>query len=163
MELTQTQLKAVLYYDPDTGLFRRICGKGSHSGVVGTIPQSQRHAYLKIGVGRKIYSAHRLAWLYMTGSFPLGQVDHINGDKLDNRFANLRVATTSQNKQNTRKARKDSRSGLLGATWHSKSKKWRAAIQIDGKKKHLGYFDTPEEAHRVFIEHKRRYHAFCTI
>ena len=52
---------------------------------------------------------------------------------------------------------------MIGASWHTKSNKWRAAIQIDGKKKHLGYFDTPEEAHQVFMEQKREHHAFCTI
>jgi hypothetical protein len=163
MDITQSQLKAALHYDPDTGVFTRLTGKGSKSNVVGTVPKGERHAYLKIGIGRKIYQAHRLAWLYMTGACPEGFIDHINGNKLDNRFSNLRVATASQNKQNTRKARRDSKSGLLGASWHSRTNKWRAAIQIDGKKKHLGYFDTPEQAHLVFIEYKRRYHAFCTV
>jgi hypothetical protein len=159
MELTQENLKDVLHYDPETGNFTRLKNKGSKSPSVGTL----LNGYLRIGVGQKIYAAHRLAWLYMTGSFPSGQIDHINGNKLDNRFVNLRVATASENKQNMRKARRGSRSGLIGASWHTQSQKWRAAIQIDGKKKHLGYFNTAEEAHLVFLEHKRRHHPFCTL
>lgn len=163
MNLTQKRLKAVLHYDPVTGVFKRFSGKGCKSGSIGTVPKGDRFAYLRIGVDRKIYGAHRLAWLYMTGSFPDRLIDHINGDKLDNRFVNLRLATNSENKQNVRKARSDSRSGLIGATWYAQGQKWRAAIQIDGKKKHLGYFNTAEEAHLVFMEHKRRHHPFCTL
>jgi len=160
-DLTQDQLTQALHYDPETGVFRRR--SRMNASKIGTVPKNPRHAYLNIGIGFHVYRAHRLAWLYVHGSWPDGQIDHINGDKLDNRIANLRVATNSQNKQNMRKARSDSRSGLIGASWHTKSNKWRAAIQIDGKKKHLGYFDTPEEAHQVFMEHKRERHAFCTI
>lgn len=160
-DLTQDQLMQALHYDPETGVFKRR--SRMTASKIGTVPKNPRHAYLNIGIGFHVYRAHRLAWLYVHGSWPDGQIDHINGDKLDNRISNLRVATTSQNKQNMRKARSDSRSGLIGASWHTKSNKWRAAIQIDGKKKHLGYFDTPEEAHQVFMEHKRERHAFCTI
>jgi hypothetical protein len=158
--LTATRLREVLHYDADTGVFVRLTRKYP---TTGTVPKNPRCAYLCIGIDYRVYRAHRLAWLYVHGSWPDGQIDHINGDKLDNRIANLRVATASQNKQNMRKARSDSRSGLIGASWHTKSNKWRAAIQIDGKKKHLGYFDTPEEAHQVFMEQKREHHAFCTI
>ena len=158
--LTATRLREVLHYDENTGVFVR---RTKNQPKIGTIPKNPNHAYLNIGIDYKVYKAHRLAWLYVHGEWPKHQIDHINGDKLDNRIANLRVATTSQNKQNMRKARSDSKSGLIGASWHTKSNKWRAAIQIDGKKKHLGYFDTPEEAHQVFMEHKREHHAFCTI
>lgn len=160
-DLTQERLLQVIRYDPETGLFKRI--NNATLKKIGTIPKDPKNAYLKIGVDYRVYSAHRLAWLYVYGVWPDGQIDHINGDKLDNRICNLRVATTSENKQNMRKARSDSRSGLLGASWHTKSGKWRAAIQINGKKKHLGYFDTPEEAHRIFIEQKRIHHKFCTV
>jgi hypothetical protein len=159
--LTQQRLMQAYHYDPETGLFRRIGSKGPER--IGTIPKVKGNGYLNIGLDYNVYRAHRLAWLYVHGSWPDGQIDHINGDKLDNRISNLRVATTSQNKQNMRKARSDSRSGLIGATWYSKYGKWRAAIQVDGKKRHLGYFDTAEEAHKAFIEQKRLHHEFCTI
>ena len=159
--LTAQKLKEVVHYNPETGEFTRKDPKLRSCN--GTIPKNPRHAYLNIGIDYRVYKAHRLAWLYTHGEWPKGQIDHINGDKLDNRISNLRVATPSQNKQNARKARSDSRSGLLGATWYSKGKKWRAAIQVDGKKKHLGYFDTAQEAHDVFMKAKRELHGFCTV
>jgi len=160
-DLTQEQLIRALHYDLQTGIFKRKLRK--NTSKIGTIPKNPRHAYLNIGIYYHVYRAHRLAWLYVHGSWPNGQIDHINGDKLDNRIDNLRVATASQNKQNMRKARADSRSGLIGASWHSKSGKWRAAIQINGKKKHLGYFETAKEAHDIFMAYKRNFHEFCTI
>ena len=162
--LSAQRLKELLHYDADTGQFTRLTEKGGlQHRRVGTIKKQERYAYLIIGVDYKTYRAHRLAWLYIYGEWPSGQIDHINGDKADNRISNLRVATDSQNKQNARKARSDSKSGLIGATWYSRSNKWRAAIQVDGKKKHLGYFDEAEEAHAVYIEAKRILHPFCTI
>lgn len=159
--LTAKELRDVVHYDADTGNFTRKDPK--LRSCTGTIPKNPKRAYLNICINYKIYKAHRLAWLYIYGEWPNGQIDHINGDKLDNRILNLRTATNAQNKQNSRKARSDSKSGLLGATWYTKGNKWRASIQVDGKKKHLGYFATAEEAHDVFIQAKRKLHAFCTI
>jgi hypothetical protein len=158
--LTATRLREVLHYDADTGIFARLTKRQQS---VGTVPKNPNHAYLNIGVDWKVYRAHRLAWLYVHGEWPKHQIDHINGNKLDNRIVNLRVATASQNKQNMKQARSDSRSGLIGASWYASGNKWRAAIQIDGKKKHLGYFDTAEEAHQIFMEAKRQHHKFNTL
>lgn len=160
--LTSARLRELLHYDEKTGVFTRHAQSQRHLPV-GTVPKNPRYAYLRICLDYKIYMAHRLAWLYVNGVWPDGQIDHINGNKLDNRIENLRDATPSQNKQNMRKARADSKSGLAGASWYSSGNKWRAAIQIDGKKKHLGYFDTAEEAHQVFMDAKRKHHSHCTV
>lgn len=162
--LTAQRLKEVLHYDADTGLFTRFPVKGSsRKHRVGATPKSESNGYLRIKIDHKLYRAHRLAWLYVYDEWPNDQIDHINGDKTDNRILNLRAATSSQNKQNARKARLDSRSGLIGAMWHGQSGKWRACIQVDGKRKYLGRFDQAEQAHAVYIEAKRTLHPFCTI
>ncbi len=159
--MTAQRVKELFHYDADTGLFTRFPAKNIRRGqnCVGTI----NRGYLRIKIDYKLYSAHRLAWLYVHGEWPNDQIDHINGDMADNRISNLRAATNSQNKQNARKARSDSRSGLIGAMWDSQKNKWRAEILVDGKRKHLGYFEQAEQAHAVYIEAKRTLHPFCTI
>jgi len=162
--LTAQRLKEVLHYDADTGQFTSLRAKGRRRHErVGTISKNEHFSYLRIRVDYKKYQAHRLAWLYVHGEWPNDGIDHINGDKVDNRISNLRAATHAQNKQNLRKARSDSKSGLLGASWSLALNKWRACIGVDGKKKHLGYFDKAEQAHAVYIEAKRTLHPFCTI
>lgn len=84
-------------------------------------------------------------------------VDHINGDTLDNRRENLRIATLSQNAMN-RKIRRDSKSGFKGVKWHNKTKKWTATIAVDGKYHYLGYYNTPEEAHEAYCEKAKELH-----
>ena len=162
--LTAQRLKEVLHYDADTGQFTRcpVKGRRSHERV-GTISKKKHLAYLRARLDNKNYFAHRLAWLYVHGEWPNGQIDHINGDKVDNRISNLRVATPAQNAQNLRKARSNSKSGLIGTIWYGKKNKWRACIRVEGKIKHLGYFEQAEQAHAVYIEAKRTLHPFCTI
>lgn len=103
--------------------------------------------------------------LLMTGDSPPDDmtVDHIDGDKLNNRWSNLRVVTQAVNNQNLRSARVGSKSGLIGAHWNKQDKKWQAGIRINGKNVHLGKFDTPEEAHAAYIAKKREVHDGCTI
>lgn len=157
--LTVQRLKELLHYDADTGQFTGLRANGRKHERVGT----GNRGYLVICVDQKRYKAHRLAWLYVHGEWPNDQIDHINGDRADNRISNLRAATNSQNKQNLRKARSDSRSGLIGAMWDGRSNKWRANILVDGKRKYLGYFEQAEQAHAVYVEAKRTLHPFCTI
>jgi hypothetical protein len=115
---TQKRLKELLNYDPNTGLFRwkGNFGHGTKEGkIAGTLRkandrQSGRRA---IGIDGKIYRAHHLAWLYMTGNWPSRQVDHCNRIKSDDRWENLRLATQEQNSRN-RNVRKDSKSRIMG-------------------------------------------------
>lgn len=159
--LTAQRLKELFHYDAETGQFTRFPANNIRRGqnCVGVI----KSGYLTIGIDKKRYKAHRLAWLYVHGKWPNDQIDHINGERVDNRISNLRAATASQNKQNARKARSDSRSGLIGAIWESRANKWRSHIRFEGKTKHLGYFDEAAQAHAVYIEAKRILHPFCTI
>jgi hypothetical protein len=109
-----------------------------------------------------LISCHRLAWLYMTGSLPTHQIDHIDGDRKNNRWTNLRDVTTSVNQQNRRTPRSDNSCGLIGVT-REKNNRFTASIRFEGKQRRLGTFATPEEAHSVYVEAKRRVHEGCTL
>lgn len=160
--MTQSELKALLHYDPETGVFAWLPRPRIRGGkVAGNVSPD---GYWRIGLGgrpSKLFLAHRLAWLYMTGEWPRLDIDHINGDKTDNRWSNLRDVTRSVNLQNQRRARSDSTSGLLGA--HKNGRGWSARIYVDGVKRHLGTFATAAEAHAHYLEAKRRVHEGCTI
>lgn len=102
---------------------------------------------------------HRVILERMTGR-PLTKVeltDHANGDTLDNRRANLRIATKAENMQNRRKSAHNT-SGFKGVNWHRKTGKWQARITVNGKRKNLGYFDSPEMAHATYCEAAIKYH-----
>lgn len=101
--------------------------------------------YLVIGMNEKIYLAHRLAWYMHFNVWPLGQIDHKNGDKTDNRIENLRIATDQQNRFNTG-LRVDNRSGVTGVCWIKTMKCWRAGIHSNRKFVHLGYFASKDDA-----------------
>ena len=143
-ELKQERLKELLHYDQESGLFTRRVRRGRclAGEVAGTLTDT---GYIKIYYEGKLYRAHRLAWLYMTGVWPDSEIDHINGDRSDNRWANLRSALPHQNRQNTLLIPNNS-SGYIGVSWSSNRRKWAAAIQHLGKTKWLGYFDNKEDA-----------------
>jgi hypothetical protein len=100
---------------------------------------------------------HVLAWFYTHGVWPADQLDHINGDKSDNRIDNLRIATASQNKANSGPYRNNP-TGLKGAYWYKPLQMWVSKIRKDGKLHHLGYFATAEEAHTAYCEAAKRLH-----
>jgi len=117
-DLTAARLRELLHYDPDTGVFTRLvktCNSLPINHPVGSI---DRHGYYRTKIEYKTYSLHRLAWLYVYGSFPANHIDHINGRKTDNRICNLRNVTQAENIQNQREAQKGTRSGLLGTYWN---------------------------------------------
>lgn len=141
------KLRKLFAYDPETGIFRRLVSAGGKP--VGSIAGTPRtdDGYVIIWIDCQCYRAHRLAWLYMTGSWPPQFIDHANGIKGDNRFANLREANPMQNLRNS-KLRRDNKVGLKGV--YSVRKKWRARIVINGAHRCLGYFPTAEEAHAAY-------------
>jgi len=131
--LTQTHLKRLVTYDPLTGEFTRLLGKRAGHPVGSKIRAGYTHIFLT----GQTYKAHRLAWLYVYGMWPNGQIDHINHNRSDNRIANLRDVTCSVNHQNRNRHTK-SKSGVLGVTWHARDRRWQAHIEVNGKAKHLG-------------------------
>jgi len=158
--LTQERLKELLSYDPETGVFVWVVKPSQrvYIGAVAGIKKPNGYWYIKIDC--KLYRAHRLAWLYMTGAFPPGQTDHINRARADNRFANLRAVTHSENQHNRIK-QKNNTSGLKGVSYHKASKKWLAQIWSSNVSKYLGVFLTPEEASAAYLAAQRIYHPTC--
>lgn len=163
--LTVERLKEMLSYNPDTGSFTWIAsrrpGRWNNKSAGGV----NSDGYIMVSCFGQSYLAHRLAWLYMKGTWPGHQVDHKNGKRADNRWENLRAATNRFNQENLRKARKDNSCGVLGVSHDKRAKKnpWRACITVDSKKECLGRFATPEEAHEVYLQAKRSLHQGCTI
>ena len=149
--LTQTELKQQLHYDPYTGDFTRLVsnsGRVRAGSIAGCI---NAQGYNLISINYKRYLSHRLAFLWMTGAFPENMVDHINHKRAYNRWVNLRAATRSENLRNSRK-RSDNTSGCKGVYFNKGAGKYVARIMANGVKKHLGLFDTPEEAHQVYCQ-----------
>lgn len=137
--LTQARLKELFSYDEQTGLFKRkttVSPNAKIGDFAGSL--SKKLGYLIIGIDKNQYYAHRLAWLYVKGEFPSGQIDHINRKRFDNRICNLRDVTSGQNKQNM-SLRVDNKSGAKGVFWYEPRNKWIAYIRFNGKRYSLGY------------------------
>jgi hypothetical protein len=118
------------------------------------------HGYVKIGINGKIYSAHKIVWAMATGEWPNHLIDHINGNKSDNRMENLRKADVVKNAYN-QKIPKNNKSGYKGVYFDStrvSPKKWKASCSISGKRFTLGHFMTPEEAHNALIKFREEHH-----
>lgn len=156
--LTSERLKELLDYDPETGVFTRKPGKGVQGGG-GTAGCPHCNGYWMISVEGKAYLAHRLAWLYTSGHWPKDQLDHINGVRDDNRLVNLRESSSAGNGQNHGLS-KASTTGVTGVHWDKSRGKWLAHITVGWRTKHLGRFNTLEEAASARVEAKKRLHTF---
>lgn len=146
--ITAEKLRSLFTYSQETGRFSRIVSRSSNANAGEQAGYLDTRGYLRIRIDGTLYSVHRLAWLYMTGEWPTEQIDHINRNKIDNRWANLRAATRCENQRNRRMAA-NNKIGLKGVRAHRK--KWKAAIKIAGKRHHLGVFDCPAAAHFAYI------------
>ncbi|WPJ55530.1 hypothetical protein RCIP0093_00003 [Klebsiella phage RCIP0093] len=111
----------------------------------GTIVTKKRKSYLKINLGGKNCYAHRIAYAILNDCWPENEIDHINGNSLDNSKTNLRQVTRKENCRNVSLI-PNSTSGYCGVNWHEPSGKWRARVKIDGKENYIGLFDDPQEA-----------------
>ena len=164
--LSASEARTLLDYDAETGIFtwkwiegaspqRNAQWAGVRAGNLWADPRraggDRPSRYWHIEVKRRCYKAHRLAWLHYHGEWPDGQIDHINGDTLDNRIANLRVASQSENQGN--RCAQRSATGLKGVS--KNGNKFAASIRKDGKARYLGLFDTPEEAHAAYMKAAR--------
>ena len=157
---TKKLVSEYIAYDGETGSFKRI--KTSGSKKAGDKVGAVNDRYLQINICGKKIRGHQLAWLLTYGYMPK-TIDHINGDGLDNRLCNLREVTQQQNCQNIRTAPKHNTTGFMGVSYFKAGNKYSAHINLDGKKKHLGYFVSPETAHQAYLAAKRKLHTSCTI
>ena len=149
-------------YDSKTGVFTWLVNKNGYGGAakVGrTANNVNAYGYRRIGIDGERYLAHRIAWLYVYGEFPKAHLDHINRDRLDNRIANLRVATDAENLQN-QAVRTDNTSGVKGVSWDKKRKKWFAKITHKYKQIALGCYESIEDAAAAYATAKAKFHTF---
>lgn len=167
-DLTQETLKELLHYDSLSGIFTWLerplsmfnsCkqpeGKckewnSRYAGIkAGHKHKNGNNFYIKISItlnkDKRVYGAHRLAFLYADGSLPVEEVDHINGDGVDNRLVNLRKVSHQDNLKN-QSISSHNTSGYTGVYWSKQHKKWYSAIMVSGKRIHGGYFNNKAEA-----------------
>ena len=157
--LTHERLTSVLDYDPKTGVFKRRKATTVRGNVVG---YARPDGYYCVGIDRKKYLAHRLAWFYVFGVWPEHEIDHIDQNKLNNRIANLRDATPSMNQHN-KKLMANNTSGFQGISWDTFNGKWVATIQAFKRSHFLGRFTTLAEARRVRESAKKSLHFAATL
>lgn len=150
MSLNREKLQEMLNYDPQTGIFVWRVDRGkARKGA----PAGRRNdcGYIIIRINGRGYRAHRLAWLWTDGNWPSSDLDHINGNRSDNRVANLREATRAQNNMNAR-LRGDNKTGFKGVFFNKQNRRWQARVTKDGRQIHAGCFDTAEQAHAAYYE-----------
>lgn len=165
MPVPPEHIKDCLKYDPDTGIFTWLISTRSYAGKInpGDAAGSQKlettQGYIMIGFEQKIYRAHRLAFWFMTGEMPPrgADIDHADGDRSNNRWANLRLATRAQNNWNNHNRRSDNVSGHVGVSWHDQTQKWLARITVDKKIIHLGIHSELSQAVAARREAEQRY------
>jgi len=153
---SQAELQHLFNYDPETGLFYwKNPPKPNHKRLLGKVAGNLDKGYINIKVNKKLWRAHRLAWMFIYGKDPADkQIDHINNNKSDNRINNLRLVTNSQNQMNL----PDSCSKGKGYTYLEHLQKWKAAIKVNGVTTYLGLFDTAEEARQAYLNAKQQLH-----
>lgn len=151
MTIAQEVLRKLLQYDEETGVFTRL-------GTGRKITPKNKAGYVVVYLFGGSYYAHRLAWLYVNGSMPAGQIDHINGDKSDNRIANLRVVSAALNSQN-RPAQSNNKTGFKGVSFNTRRTRFHACIRVAGKTIHLGNFVKAEDAAAAYALAAARYHS----
>lgn len=161
--MTQKQLAIVqedilksYYYNPETGLlYRKLANKLKLTGC-------ESNGHLSVTIKSRNFLVHQVIWLYMTGEWPDGFIDHIDGNRKNNKWDNLRVGSNSENMQNLKTAKANNKStGKLGVT--AQNDKFIARITLNGCQTYLGTFDTLEDAQQAYIEAKRNLHSFNTL
>ena len=149
--------RRTLSYDLETGQVRWKTRTGQRSKI-GALVGSSHDGYLRVKLDGRLYMLHRLAWFIHTGEWPKYEIDHINGDRRDNRMANLRDVPKCINQQNQHKARASSSTGLLGVSKCKHRDGFLAQIRVNRQTKSLGFFGTAEQAHAAYLAAKSKLH-----
>lgn len=160
-DLTAEYVRSILDYNPETGEFRwkyrSDVGKawntrysGNKTGYIGS------DGRLHVTINNKPYLIHRIAWIYVYGFWPKYEIDHIDGNPINNVISNLRECSATENMRH-RGRQSNNKCGLKGVHWAKNVKKWRARIRVDCKDLHLGLFDTSEQAHKAYCDAAEKY------
>jgi len=157
--IDEARLRELLSYDEKTGIFTRLVA-ASNSPVGSIVGCASKNGYLRCRLDGQLYYLHRVAFLYMTGSWPTSDIDHIDGCKANNSWANLRHATRKQNTQNI-SSHTSSISGVRNVYFDKPSGKWQVKIQANGRSHSFGYYADLTEAEAVARNAKRQLHTFC--
>ncbi len=168
-------LHGLLDYCPETGELRwkprdesqfegdykiRNC-KIWNANHAGKLAGSVNNGYISVRFNNKSYQTHRIIWKMHNGSdlpFTDYEIDHIDGNRMNNKIDNLRLATRSENGWNITKAGANSASGIRGVSWDKRRSKWESKIHVGGHKKFLGYFNSVSEAEEAYIAARFKYH-----
>lgn len=157
---TQADIKKVVDYDPETGIFTwrerdlSYWKPGRHQQMNCITWNAQYKGkpagcitdrYVRVTINKRPFQAHRLAWIYMNGDEPFGDMDHINTNKGDNKYSNLRISTRPQNMHNYLLC-KSNTSGVRGLSWNKGLLRWEVDIKVDGKNIHLGIYENFKDA-----------------
>ena len=148
--LTQEKLQELLSYDEHTGYFKWISRSSIRINIGSIAGSYMTNGYICIGIEGKLYLAHRLAWLYMTGGWPEDQIDHVNCTKDDNRWVNIREASSGENNRNQRSNM--NATGFKGVYANRLKTRYVSQIEHKGKTYTLGSFPTPEKAHKAYCD-----------
>lgn len=148
-QISKEFIEKILSYDPDTGVIRwigpRSRGKRPDLIAGSEVRKANGKRYVQVVIQGRKYYAHRLIWVLVHGGLPDEDIDHINGDGTDNRLANLRRASRTENSRNMRRSSSNS-SGYTGVTWHKKANAWLAQIVVGSKNIYLGVFKDIDSA-----------------
>ena len=157
LRIMAEKMNQVLQYNENTGVFTWLQKTGPRCRIGHAAGSETDEGYIAIRVFNKNWKGHRLAWFFVHGCLPTGDIDHINGDKRDNRISNLRIASCAENCRNSGK-RITNKSGYKGVCWHRRDRKWRAQICHNYKVIALGSFQTREEAAATYIKKAMQLH-----
>jgi HNH endonuclease/AP2 domain len=163
---TPEEIRSYMEYDKSSGVVRWKVRRHGRGGVINpgdAVGSVNAAGYLETRVNGYRDYVHRIAWALHYGAWPTQNIDHIDGDKRNNRISNLRDCSQRVNVENQRIVSRNNTSGFTGVVWRADKKRWSALIQVDGKRKRLGGFDTPEQAHAAYLSAKRIMHQGNTL
>lgn len=142
-------------YCPETGiLIRRVkVGKRYEAGQIAGFTDPK--GYRRVGINKQAFGVHQVAWYYFHEVWPEMEIDHINGDRSDNRISNLRLASRAVNAGNRHGPRKDNILGVIGV--QKRGYKYSARIQFGGKQRHIGLFESAEQAEQAYWKEKAKH------
>jgi hypothetical protein len=164
------ECRRLFSYDPITGAITTRVPRGRWlqipKGSIATSSSGEK-CYLAVSVrinGKNVHApAHRVAWMLVHGRWPIEYIDHINGERTDNRIANLRECTNAENQQNQRRPHKDGANPHIGVCWHKYTRRWRAYIKLDGRNRDIGYFQRVDDAIAARRKAQLEHYPFQTL